>query len=193
MGFRPGKVAFNAFGRILLRIMKRRIADRSVINLIWKCLKAGVMENGVRSFSKVGSPRGGTILALLANIYLNELDWELSNAGVQFVRYADDFLIFAKDEDGVRRGEAIVNEVMGRLKLDLSTEKTKTLHLMEKRTPSGRAIPELDYLGVGIQGWFRKRDGTWSFGLRGWPRKRSAYSITKFCTACIHSLFEITL
>lgn len=196
VGFRPGKGAFNAFGRIihmmeqgyvwvydadikgyfdcidhriLLRIMKRRIADRSILNLIWQWLKAGVVENGVRSFSKVGSPQGGTISPLLANIYLNELDWEFSNVGVQFVRYADDFLVFAKDEDGVRRGEAIVNEVVGRLKLDLSAEKTQTLHLMEKRTPSGRSIPELEYLGVGIQGWFRKRDGTWSFGLKCTP------------------------
>lgn len=193
VGFRPGKGAFNAFGRIihlmeqgyvwvydadikgyfdcidhriLLGIMKRRIADRSILDLIWQWLKAGVVENGVRSFSKAGSPQGGVISPLLANIYLNELDWELNRAGVQFVRYADDFLVFAKDEEGVKHGEAIVRDVMRRLKLELSAEKTNTLHLMEKRTFNGRTIPELEYLGVAIQGWFRKRDGTWSFGLR---------------------------
>ncbi|CAA7603411.1 Reverse transcriptase (RT) catalytic domain protein [Acididesulfobacillus acetoxydans] len=196
VGFRPGKGAFNAFGRIihlmeqgyvwvydadikgyfdcidhriLLGIMKRRIADRSILDLIWQWLKAGVMEDGVRSFSKAGSPQGGVISPLLANIYLNELDWELNKAGVQFVRYADDFLVFAKNEEGVKHGEAIVQGVMRRLKLDLSAEKTKTLNLMEKRTANGRMIPELEYLGVAIQGWFRKRDGTWSMGLKCIP------------------------
>ncbi|ATY83826.1 group II intron reverse transcriptase/maturase [Kyrpidia spormannii] len=193
VGFRPGKGAFNAFGRIihlmeqgyvwvydadikgyfdcidhriLLEVMKRRIADRSILDLIWQWLKAGVMENGVRSFSKAGTPQGGVISPLLANVYLNELDWELSKAGVQFVRYADDFLVFAKNEEGVKHGENIVRTVMKRLKLELSVEKTKTLHLMEERTSDGRIIPELEYLGVAIQGWFRKRDGTWSFGLK---------------------------
>ena len=202
VGFRPGKGAFNAFGRIihmmeqgyvwvydadikgyfdcidhriLLKIMKRRIADRSILNLIWQWLKAGVVENGMRSFSKAGSPQGGVVSPLLANVYLNELDWELSKAGVQFVRYADDFLVFAKDENGVKCGEAIVQEVMGRLKLDLSSEKTKTLHLMEKSQSSGRTIPELEYLGVAIQGWFRKRDGTWSFGLKCTPEAMKAF------------------
>lgn len=202
VGFRPGKGAFNAFGRIihlmeqgyiwvydadikgyfdcidhrmLLGIMKRRIADRSILNLIWQWLKAGVVENGVRSFSKAGSPQGGVISPLLANIYLNELDWELSKAGAQFVRYADDFLVFAKDEHGVRSGQEIVEVVTKRLKLDLSPEKTKTLHLIEKRTPNGRTIPELEYLGVAVQGWFRKRNGAWSFGLRCTSEAAKAY------------------
>jgi len=97
------------------------------------------------------------------------LDWELHKAGVQFVRYADDFLVFAKDEKGVKHGEIIVQGVMRSLKLDLSAEKTKTLYLMEERTANGRTIPELEYLGVAIQGWFRKRDGSWSFGLKCTP------------------------
>ncbi len=64
---------------------------------------------------------------------------------------------------------------MRRLKLDLSSEKTKTLHLMEKSQSSGRTIPELEYLGVAIQGWFRKRDGTWSFGLKCTPEAMKAF------------------
>lgn len=88
---------------------------------------------------------------------------------MHFVRYADDFLVFAKEETGVKRGEALVQEVMKRLKLDLSAEKTKTLHLIERRSEGRRTIPELEYLGVVIQGWFRKRDGSWSFGLKCTP------------------------
>jgi group II intron reverse transcriptase/maturase len=117
VGFRPNKGAFNAFGRIihwmeqgyiwvydadiqgyfeaidhrlLMRLLQQRIADRSILDLVWQWLKAGVVENGVRSVAKSGSPQGGVISPLLANIYLNELDWELEQAGVPFVRYADD-------------------------------------------------------------------------------------------------------
>lgn len=202
VGFRPGKGAFNAFGRIinlmeqgnvwvydadikgyfdcinhkvLMNIMEQRIADKSILNLIWQWLKAGYVENGVRRFSKAGSPQGGVISPLLANVYLNELDWELSKEKVQFVRYADDFLILAKDEAGVRQGEGIVRDVVDRLKLSLSEDKTKTHHLIEKRTPDGRDIPELEYLGVAVQGWFRKKDGKWSFGLKCTPEAMKAF------------------
>ncbi|PSR20312.1 MAG: group II intron reverse transcriptase/maturase [Sulfobacillus acidophilus] len=193
VGFRPNKGAFNAFGRIihwmeqgyiwvydadiqgyfeaidhrlLMRLLQQRIADRSILDLVWQWLKAGVVENGVRSVAKSGSPQGGVISPLLANIYLNELDWELEQAGVPFVRYADDFLVFAKDAEGAQRGSALVEAVMHRLKLTLAPEKTQTVHLKEQLGPEGRTIPELEYLGVVIQGWFRKRDGTWSYGLK---------------------------
>jgi RNA-directed DNA polymerase len=202
VGFRPGKGAFNAFGRIiklmeqgyvwvydadikgyfdsidhkiLMNIMKQRIADKSILNLIWQWLKAGFVEDGMRRFTRAGSPQGGVISPLLANIYLNELDWELSNGKVQFVRYADDFLVLGKSEEEVRHGEGIVRRVMERLKLSLSAEKTKTRHLIEEYTRSGRVIPELEYLGVAIQGWFRKRDRKWSFGLKCTPEAMKAF------------------
>ncbi|MFB5270030.1 reverse transcriptase domain-containing protein [Paenibacillus enshidis] len=117
VGFRPEKGTFNAFGRIihlmeqryvwvydadikgyfdcidhrlLMKLLKGKIADRSILNLIWHWLKAGVVEKGARSFSKKGVPQGGVISPLLANIYLNELDWELEKEKMRFVRYADD-------------------------------------------------------------------------------------------------------
>ena len=161
--------------RILMKIMEQRIADKSILNLIWQWLKAGVVENGVRSFSKAGCPQGGVISPLLANIYLNELDWELNKGKVRFVRYADDFLVLAKDKEEVKRGEEIVRDVIERLKLSLSVEKTKTHHLIEKRTLDGRVIPGFEYLGVAIQGWFQKRDGKWSFGLKCTPEAMKAF------------------
>lgn len=94
---------------------------------------------------------------------------------MQFVRYADDFLVLAKDEAGVKHGERIVRDVMDKLKLNVSEEKTKTHHLIEKRTPERREIPELEYLGVAIQGWFRKKDGKWSFGVKCTPEAMKAF------------------
>jgi RNA-directed DNA polymerase len=193
VGYRPGKGAYHAFGwiihylekkyvwvydadisgyfdninhHLLMKILERSIADRSILDLIWRWLKAGVVENGVRSFSKAGTPQGGVISPLLANIYLNELDWALHKAGIRFIRYADDFLVFAPDEESVLRAEQLVRTVMESLKLELSAEKTKTLHLMEKEAATGRNIPEVDFLGVTVQGWFRKRNGSMGFGLK---------------------------
>ena len=56
---------------------------------------------------------------------------------------------------------------MRRLKLTLAPEKTQTVHWREQLSPDGRTIPELEYLGIVVQGWFRKRDGTRSYGFQG--------------------------
>jgi RNA-directed DNA polymerase len=59
-----------------------------------------------------------------------------------------------------------VEEGISSLKLTLSPEKTHTSHLMEKTAPNGRIIPELNFLGITFQGWFRKRNGDWSYGIK---------------------------
>ncbi len=216
VGYRPDKGAFNAFLRIiylmerkyvwvydadikgyfdnidhglLLRIMKRDIADRSILNLIRLWLKAGVVEDGVRSFSNTGTPQGGTISPLLANIYLNEVDWVLEAAQVQFVRYADDILVFAqRGKDALQAGE-VLKTAIGSLKLELSPEKTRMVRLVEQSTENGRTIPEINYLGVTIQGWFRKRNGKWGFGLKCAPGAVKSFKETiKELTPKTHTL-----
>jgi RNA-directed DNA polymerase len=202
VGFRPEKGAYNAFGRIvnlmengyvwihdadvkgyfdcidhrlLMKMLKGKVADHSILNLVWQWLKAGVIEEGVITFSKTGTPQGGVISPLLANIYLNELDWKLHNNGIQMVRYADDFIVFAKDEASIKQAEIIVEEGISSLKLTLSPEKTHTSHLMEKTAPNGRIIPELNFLGVTFQGWFRKRNGDWSYGIKCSPEAMKSF------------------
>ena len=73
----------------LMRVVNKYVADGTVLDLIWKWLKAGYMEEGKYLESEKGTQQGGVISPLLANIYLNELDWELHKAGIYFVRYAD--------------------------------------------------------------------------------------------------------
>lgn len=202
VGFRPGKGAYNAFGRIiklmengyvwmhdadvkgyfdyidhrlLMKMLKAKVADSAVVNLIWQWLKAGVIEEGITTFSKTGTPQGGVISPLLANIYLNELDWKLHNHGIQMVRYADDFIVFTKDEASIKQAESVVEEAISSLKLTLSPEKTHTTHLMEKTAPNGRVIPELNYLGITFQGWFRKRNGDWSYGIKCSPEAMKSF------------------
>ena len=83
----------------LMTILKKYISDRTALGLIEQFLKAGYMEDGKVLDIESGTPQGGVISPLLANTYLNELDWELDLNGLRFVRYADDFLIFAKSKE----------------------------------------------------------------------------------------------
>ena len=75
---------------LLMTLLHRQIQDMRVLHLIKKYLKSGVMENGVVCKTEEGSPQGGPLSPLLANIYLNEFDWEMYRRGVKPVRYADD-------------------------------------------------------------------------------------------------------
>ena len=76
--------------KLIVDAVAEEVADGNILDLIWKFLAAGVMENGVFKPTTIGTPQGGVISPLLANIVLNKLDWRLEEAGYRFVRYADD-------------------------------------------------------------------------------------------------------
>ena len=73
----------------LMKVINKYVSDGTVLDMIWKTLKAGYMEDEIRYETASGTQQGGVISPLLANIYLNELDWELTKANLEFVRYAD--------------------------------------------------------------------------------------------------------
>ena len=81
---------------LLMNLLRRNIHDKRVIELIKRYLKAGVMENGLKVKTEEGSPQGGPLSPLLANIYLNEYDWEMARRCVPVIRYADDIVVLAK-------------------------------------------------------------------------------------------------
>ena len=83
---------------MLLNILRKNVKDERVIHWIKRYLKSGVMENGVVMDTEEGSPQGGNISPLLANIYLNEFDQEYEKRGVKFVRYADDIVLLEKSD-----------------------------------------------------------------------------------------------
>ncbi len=106
-------------------ILAKKIEDKNVLKLIYKYLKAGVMVNGVATRSKVGTPQGGPLSPILANILLNELDVELETRGHKFVRYADDFQIYVKSRKAGQRVMASVATLLEEtLKLKVNKEKS---------------------------------------------------------------------
>lgn len=110
---------------VILAAVAAEVADGNILNLIEKFLRAGVMENGVFKPTTVGTPQGGVISPLLANIVLNHLDWTLHQRGCRFVRYADDFVVFARSKPQAEEALALVSQTLGQLGLQLSPEKTR--------------------------------------------------------------------
>ena len=159
--------------RTLMKLLRRRLKDRALLDLIWKFLKSGVMEEGLFARTESGVPQGGVISPLLANVYLNEFDqwaaarWDLDptarrrkrRAGLgnyKMVRYADDFVVVSNGTKAEVKAtkQAIQQFLENELHLTLSEEKTVITHVNDGFV----------FLGFRIQ---RKRvNGRWAVHLR---------------------------
>ena len=125
---------------LLINILRRNVKDERVIQMIKRYLKSGVMENGIVMETEEGSPQGGNISPLLANIYLNEFDQEFSKRGVPCIRYADDIVLLAKSERASERLlESSTKYLEKTLKLKVNREKSRTVSVF--------AIRNFKYLG----------------------------------------------
>ena len=119
---------------MLLNILRRDVKDERVIQWIKRYLKSGVMENGVVMETEEGSPQGGNISPLLANVYLNEFDQEYEKRGVAFVRYADDIVLLAKSERAAKRLlETSTKYLEGTLKLQVNQKKSRVVSVFAIR------------------------------------------------------------
>lgn len=109
----------------LISIIREKVNDKQTLHLIRSFLKADVMSEGNIERNDIGTPQGGCISPLLANIYLDKFDKELETRGLKFCRYADDVVIFAKSEMAANR---IMNSVSNWLErnLFLTTSPEKT-------------------------------------------------------------------
>ena len=116
---------------VIMAGVAAEVADGNILRIVERFLKAGVMEDGVFQPTPVGTPQGGVISPLLANIALNGLDWQLHDAGFRHVRYADDFVVLCKTEVKVKEAHELVQQQLTRIGLTLSAEKTKMTKFRE--------------------------------------------------------------
>ena len=124
----------------LIQIISETIKDGELISLIHKYLRAGAIQYGMFYDTEEGVPQGGPLSPLLGNIYLNELDQELTRRGHKFVRYADDVLILCKSERAAERTmESVTRFIEEKLFLTVNREKSKVVHLKDVK-----------YLGYGF-------------------------------------------
>lgn len=139
----------------LLDEVNRRIADGKVLKLIRAFLEAGVMEEMEVRLTTTGTPQGGIISPLLANIFLHALDERLEAKGIAWVRYADDFLLLCETREGAEAALKEVREVLKGMGLNLSPEKSRIAHLDE---------------GFDFVGWHYQ-------GHQRWPRQKSVKAL----------------
>src|SRR5438067_1175266 len=118
----------------LIAALNEEIADGSVLNLIARILKAGVClpETSQVEPTELGTPQGGPLSPLLANVYLHGFDERLAQAGYGLVRYADDFVVFARSEGEATAALGLAREVLeGELGLTLHPEKTRVVSVAQ--------------------------------------------------------------
>ncbi|MBR0426036.1 MAG: group II intron reverse transcriptase/maturase [Clostridia bacterium] len=136
---------------LLMNMLRETIHDKRLIDLIKKYLKSGVMENGVVVKTEEGSPQGGNLSPLLANIYLDRFDKEFEGRGVKVIRYADDIVLLAKSQRAAERLlETSSRYLEKKLKLKVNTEKSRAVSVY--------SIRNFKFLGFALG---RNKNGTY--------------------------------
>lgn len=129
----------------LVQLLSDNISDGRVVSLIHKYLMAGVMVDGVVVSTKMGTPQGGPLSPLLANIILNELDKELENRGHDFVRYADDCMVLkASRKAAIRTMESISKFIEKKLFLKVNRDKSYVAYISDNVKYLGYGFYETD-------------------------------------------------
>ena len=168
-GFRPGRSAHDALaaarqyvadGRVivvdldlekfsdrvnhdkLMARLARRVADKRLLRIIRRFLNAGLMQDGVCIDRHEGTPQGGPLSPLLANLLLDDLDRELERRGHCFCRYADDCNIYVQSKAAGERVLASVTKFLeGKLKLRVNREKSAVAFVLERKFLGHRLLP----------------------------------------------------
>lgn len=193
-GFRPGRSAHQALERVrdhlvhmgggwvldvdiraffdsvdhsvLRGLIQKRVCDGVVIRAIGKWLNAGVLEDGAVTRSGRGTPQGGVISPLLANIYLHYVVDEWFHTEVlprlrgraHLVRYADDFVMVFSNESDARRVAEVLPKRLARFALEVSPEKTRLVYFKPSKRNDGTPPGTFNFLGFTLY-WGKSRKG----------------------------------
>jgi RNA-directed DNA polymerase len=189
--------------RWMLEFLQHRIADKTILRLVAKWLKAGILENGVVVRSEEGTPQGGPLSPLLANIYLHyvlDLWFEhkfkpTCTGAVSLVRYADDFVVCFESKVEAERFLQALKERLAKFHLEVSEEKTKLVEFGKESGENGKTGPTgqprtFDFLGFthymrmkGKRGYrvarkpCRKSRDKFLRNVKEWARKCRDYSV----------------
>lgn len=191
---------FDNLNRTHLRsFIERRINDGGIKQLIGKWLNAGVFEDGVVNYPDKGSPQGGVISPLLANIYLHYVldEWFVEHVQPRMqgrcfiVRFADDFVIGCERESDARRILDVLPRRFSRFGLMIHPTKTQQIEFTKppRRKDAGSEKSTLNFLGF-THYWTRSRRGYWII-KRQTERKRQRRFMTRlwhWCKANRHEL-----
>jgi group II intron reverse transcriptase/maturase len=128
----------------LLREVAKQVEDPEVIGLVRRWLKAGVLTEAGLVVGQAGTPQGGVISPLLANIYLHRLDVEVRAAGFRFIRYADDFVILADRRWKAEAADRLVRSILSDIGLEVA----------EAKSGVGAVRDGFDFLGFTFSGRF---------------------------------------
>jgi len=150
----------------LERCLEARISDQSTLKLLRAMLRVGVMEAGTVERRVGGTPQGGVISPLLANVYLHRVDeaWEREGTGV-LARYADDLVVLCTSREEAEAALALLRRIMRDLGLELKDSKTRIVHLEE-------GGDGLDFLGFHHR-WVRARLQRTVTFLARWPSSKA--------------------
>ena len=151
-----------------MEFLRRRVRDGVVLRAIGKWLNAGVMESGTVTHSDTGTPQGGVISPLLANVFLHEVvDTWFANTvrgvckgGAAMVRYADDMVIVLRRENDARRVFRVLPKRFGKYALTLHPEKTRMVVFRKPGYRREAGQMTFDFLGFTIH-WGKTREGWW--------------------------------
>jgi RNA-directed DNA polymerase len=182
---------FDAVDHDLLReMLSKRVRDGVLLRLIGKWLNAGVMEGGEHRYPETGTPQGGVISPLLANVYLHEVldlwfEREVRSrlkGAAHLVRFADDFVIVFEQEDDARRVMAVLPKRFAKYRLRLHPEKTRLIEFKPPGDPTSPHGEHFDFLGF-RHFWAQSREGYWVVMTRTMPSRlsRSLKSINQWC------------